>query len=80
MSIVAINNKIVGSVVLSFERNSDLRTGMAEERVLENVIRVFHSVQHHLVEIDGSVGVEIGAGYSQWTGKGEVLVEEHFLV
>ena len=49
---------------------------MADKRVLENVVGVVDSVENHLVEDDGSVGVEIGAGDGQGTGESEVLVEK----
>ena len=53
---------------------------MADECVLENVVVVFDSVENHLVEDDGSVGVEIGAGDGQRASKGEFFVKEHYFM
>ena len=53
-----------------------MRARMVDETVLENEFGVFDPVEHHLVEIDDPVRIQIRAGNGQWAGENDFLVEK----
>ena len=52
---------------------------MRGESILKNILFILDPIYSHLVKVNAAVGVEIGASYSQWTGKGKFFVKKYLI-